>query len=83
MKGPRPNPAIAFRELYKAATRLRGCSETSRQNSIIDSLVAGLRAIEPAWNVRRSPDGNLDLLNTHPYNSKPIPADETAINPDG
>ena len=75
MKGPKPNPAIAFRELYKAVTKLRIASETDKQQAVINSLIAGLRQIEPAWGVKRLPDGNLDLLATHQY--------AVATNPEG
>jgi hypothetical protein len=75
-RGIKPNPAVAFRELYKSAARLREASSTDKQRSIVDALIAGLRQIEPAWGVMRLPNGELDLLATHHYNAVQSTANE-------
>lgn len=73
MPGPKPNPAIAFRDLYKAAVKLRVASESTKQNNIVNALIAGLRNIEPAWHIKRTPKGDLDLGATNHYNTTADP----------
>jgi len=60
MPGPRPLPAIAFRDLYDAIAKLRSASETATQEKIIVNLIAGLKQCEAQWNVQRLPSGAID-----------------------
>jgi hypothetical protein len=73
MSGPRPLPAIAFRDLYEAVAKLRVASETPAQETIIVNLLAGLKQVEPQWHIVRFADGTIDTR--RPINS--------AINPEG
>jgi hypothetical protein len=79
MPGPKPSPAIAFRDLYHAIAKLRAASETTAQETIIVNLIAGLRRCEPQWNVTRLPSGAIDISRqlTDPSYRNP------AINPEG
>jgi SpoVK/Ycf46/Vps4 family AAA+-type ATPase len=60
MPGPKPQPSIAFRDLYDAIAKLRAASETAAQEAIIVNLIAGLRQCEPQWNIERLPNGAID-----------------------
>jgi hypothetical protein len=60
MSGPKPLPSIAFRDLYLAVEKLRNASENRMQETIIENLLAGLKQVEPQWNVTRLPNGVID-----------------------
>lgn len=71
--GPRPDPIVIWRDLYRVWYRLLNASENEQQRHVAEKLRLGLRSVEHLWGVKR--DGS-----TPPFKAEHPPAVNSAAN---